>query len=106
MPLLMSASKYFDTWHLEPLLRRHPDSSGLINDLTIPGLWDRFSTGVSGLQPGLLGSQNLLQGLFWCVAKRRTRLKVRDVRNIPFVVFTVKHVDMIILHGSSSMWRL
>jgi hypothetical protein len=102
----MSASKQLDTWYLEPLMGRHPQSSGLINDRTIPGLWDRFFTGVSGLQPCLLGSQNLLQSLFGGVPKRRTRLKVRDIGNAPFVVFTVKHVDMIILHISSSMARL
>jgi hypothetical protein len=32
--------------------------------------------------------------------------QVRDVGNIALVIFTVKYVDMVILHDSSSMWRL
>jgi hypothetical protein len=33
-------------------------------------------------------------------------LEIRDICNIAVIVVTVKHIDMIILHGSSSIWRL
>jgi hypothetical protein len=58
MPLPMNTPNYLGTLHLEPLLGRHPHSSGLDEDRTISGLWDGFPTGVSGLQPYLLGSEN------------------------------------------------
>ena len=60
MPLPMSASNGLDTLDLEPFLGRHHHSAGLINDRPIPGPWDRPPAGVGGLQPCLLGSQNLL----------------------------------------------
>src|SRR5262245_42388099 len=92
--------------HPAPLLGRTSPLSHLINDRPIAGFWDGLATGVSGLQPCLLGSQDLLQSLFGGLAKRRTRLEVRDVRNVPFVVFAIEHVDMIIFHAPSSMARL
>jgi hypothetical protein len=80
--------------------------SYLVDYRTIMWLRDRFSICTCGLQPYIFCLQYLQQRFFWGFSKSRAILQIGYVCHISFAFFAVKYINVIILHSSSSIFRL
>src|SRR5437763_264632 len=68
-------------------------------------LWNLFLSRPAGFQPGLLGDLHFAQCLLGRFTEAGARLQIRNIRDVPAILLTVKQIYVIIAHTVNVKWN-
>src|SRR6266571_2888636 len=85
-------------WETGGWLNKACSGCNLVDYRSIPGQRNRFAFSANSFKPCCFGDLNLPESLFRGVTEGRTKLQVRDICNISFVLFAIEDIDVVVFH--------